>query len=105
MMLLPILLALLQVQKNNGPAVLLINPAHPGDYLSLYGTYSPGNVSVSVAGLPVPVTYAGANQINVFLPPDLAAPDSCYDALVIDTNRTVPHSLCSSPTASPKPSL
>jgi hypothetical protein len=83
MTVLPLLLLVAQAQINNGSFAGLANPAHPGDYLSLYGTYPAGQVSVSVAGLPVPVTYSGPDQINVYLPPNLAAPDSCYDALTV----------------------
>jgi hypothetical protein len=81
-------------QKNNGPLVGLANPAHPGDYLSIYGTglgnATPDQISVSIAGVPVPVTYAGpapgevgVTQINVYLPFGTAVPDSCSDAFTV----------------------
>ncbi len=86
-------------QKNNGPMVGLTQPAHPGDYLTIYGTglgtATASQVSVSVAGLPVPVTYAGpapgqpgVDQINVYLAPKVAAPDSCSDAFTVSIAGT-----------------
>jgi uncharacterized protein (TIGR03437 family) len=83
-------------QKNNGPLTGLAQPAHPGDYLTIYGTglgnATPDQVVVSIAGLPVTVTYAGpapgqpgVDQINVYLPPGFAAPDSCSDAFTVTT--------------------
>jgi uncharacterized protein (TIGR03437 family) len=86
-------------QKNNGPLVGLTQPAHPGDYLTIYGTglgnVTPDQVVVSIAGLPVTVTYAGpapgqpgVDQINVYLPPGFAAPDSCSDAFIVTVAGT-----------------
>jgi uncharacterized protein (TIGR03437 family) len=81
-------------QKNSGPSAGLTQPVHPGDYLTIYGTglgQTPMNqVAVAVAGLPVPVTYAGpapgqpgVDQINIHIPDAFTAPDSCYDAFAV----------------------
>jgi uncharacterized protein (TIGR03437 family) len=81
-------------QKNNGPLAGLAQPAHPGDYLTIYGTglgnATPDRVVVTIAGLPVTVTYAGpapgqpgVDQMNVYVPPGFAAPDSCSDAFTV----------------------
>jgi uncharacterized protein (TIGR03437 family) len=80
--------------RNNGPFAGLAQPAHPGDYLTIYGTglgnATPDQVVVTIAGLPVTVTYAGpapeqpgVDQINVHVPPGLPLPDSCSDAFTV----------------------
>jgi hypothetical protein len=69
-------------------------PAHPGDYLTIYGTglgnATADQVSVSLAGLPISVTYAGpapgelgVDQINVLIPAGLVIPDSCGNAFTV----------------------
>jgi uncharacterized protein (TIGR03437 family) len=104
-------------QKNNGPLAGLAQPAHPGDYLTIYGTglgnATPNQVVVTIAGLPVTVTYAGpapgqpgVDQINVYLPPGFAAPDSCSDAFTVTVAGTQisPKALSYTQTASSCPS-
>ena len=78
------------VQANN-----LTHPAHPGDYVSLWGTglgtAAQDQVKVLLGGHPAPVLYAGPapglpgkNQINFQVPNDAAIPDGCFVAVQVE---------------------
>ena len=73
----------------------LTYPAHPGQYVTLWGTgLGPARanaVRVLVGGKPFPVEYAGpapglkgVDQINFQVPDDPTVPQGCYVALQID---------------------
>ncbi len=89
--------------QNDGPDTpprlnQFTDPARPGDYLTLWitglGDAAAADVTVEVAGIPVPSAYAGASpmfpgldQINVALPAGL--PGSCFLALRVRVGEAV----------------
>ena len=75
----------------------LTHPAHPGDYVTLYGTglgsAAEAQVAVLLGGHPAPVSYAGhapslpgVDQINFQVPADLAIPNGCFVAVQVVVN-------------------
>ena len=72
----------------------LTHPAHPGQYVTIWGTgLGPARanaVQVLLGGKPFPVEYAGpapgmkgVDQINFQMPDDPTVPDGCYVALAV----------------------
>ena len=75
----------------------LIHPAHPGDYVTLYGTglgsAPQSKVAVLLGGHPAPVSFAGhtpallgTDVINFQIPIDVAIPDGCFVAVQVVVN-------------------
>lgn len=83
------------LQLNN-----LTHPAHPQDFVTLWGTglgpATADQVSVLLGGHPFPVTYAGPSsdvagldQINFQVPDDPTIPQGCYVAVNIQIGNSV----------------
>jgi uncharacterized protein (TIGR03437 family) len=82
------------IQLNN-----LTHPAHPQDYITLWGTglgsETADRVAVLLGGHPFPVAYAGPSadfpgldQINFQVPDDPAIPQGCYVAVNIEIENS-----------------
>jgi uncharacterized protein (TIGR03437 family) len=94
-------MALAQNVTNNGIQLNnLTHPAHPQDYVTLWGTglgTATGDaVAVLLGGHPFPVSYAGPSgdcpgldQINFQVPGDPAIPQGCYVAANIQIGNSV----------------
>jgi uncharacterized protein (TIGR03437 family) len=83
------------IQLNN-----LTHPAHPQDYITLWGTglgpTTADQVTVLLGGRPFPVSYAGPSgnfagldQINFQVPDDPAIPQGCYVAVNIKIGDSI----------------
>jgi uncharacterized protein (TIGR03437 family) len=83
------------LQLNN-----LTHPAHPQDFVTLWGTglgpATADQVSVLLGGHPFPVTYAGPSadyagldQINFQVPDDSSIPQGCYVAVNVEIGNTI----------------
>jgi uncharacterized protein (TIGR03437 family) len=83
------------IQLNN-----LTHPAHPQDFVTLWGTglgpATADHVSVLLGGHPFPVTYvgpsadsAGLDQINFQVPDDSSIPQGCYVAVNVEIGNTI----------------
>ena len=75
----------------------LTHPAHPGDYVTLYGTglgsAAQGQVAVLLAGHAAPVSFAGhapalpgVDVINFQVPDDATIPNGCFVAVQVMVN-------------------
>ena len=75
----------------------LTHPAHPGDYVTLYGTglgsTPQSKVAVLLGGHPAPVSFAGhtpallgTDVINFQIPDDVAIPNGCFVAVQVVVN-------------------
>ena len=92
--------ALAQNIKSNGIQLNnLTHPAHPQDFVTLWGTglgpATADQVTVLLGGHPFPVTYAGPSgdfagldQINFQVPDDPTIPQGCYVAVNIQIGNT-----------------
>jgi uncharacterized protein (TIGR03437 family) len=78
-----------------GKTVSLLNPAHPGDVVALWGTglgtATMDQTTVLLGGHPAPILYAGpapglpgVDQINFQIPDDPLIPDACFVAIEVD---------------------
>lgn len=83
------------IQLNN-----LTHPAHPQDFVTLWGTglgpATADQVTVLLGGHPFPVTYAGPSadfagldQINFQVPDDPSIPQGCYVAVNVEIGNTI----------------
>ncbi|HYL75456.1 MAG TPA: hypothetical protein VEU96_14685 [Bryobacteraceae bacterium] len=82
-------------QGSDAQANNLLHPAHPGDFVTLWGTgmgdATPDQVRVLLGGHAALVTYAGpapglpgVDQVNFLVPDDPTIPDGCSVALEVD---------------------
>jgi len=107
--------ALAQNIKSNGIQLNnLTHPAHPQDFVTLWGTglgpATADQVTVLLGGHPFPVTYAGPSgdfagldQINFQVPDDPTIPQGCYVAVNVEIGNTTSNlaTLSLSPNAGP----
>jgi uncharacterized protein (TIGR03437 family) len=107
--------ALAQNIKSNGIQLNnLTHPAHPQDFVTLWGTglgpATADQVTVLLGGHPFPVAYAGPSgdyagldQINFQVPDDPAIPQGCYVAVNVEIGNTTSNleTLSLSPNAGP----
>jgi len=66
-------------------------PVVPGSLVTVWGAQLSGqNVAVTFDGIPAPVLYDGAQQINLRLPPDLAGRASAQMLVTVDSAAAAP---------------